>query len=859
MSSSPPLPDELAEEFTYTWRSAMHGISLRVPLHFAILDAHSEDRGCALPSFAPAVVFHDKWGELQRLSLVGEEGAEREEDDGGVGGVGAGGDGVLHVMPRTVSLSVRENTEGWDLAEFCRHALRDVLSVPTVTEVDGETDLHRIPVRSKLVAAGAGGLGDGPSFEFSFCSPAPGGAWAGCRVLGCCMEAAASSRLVLMCIRSFSEDVYACLPQYVASVVSLLTRGSKGLCAFERQKKADTDGGFYSAAASADARWRLGEVSYRNAAAAVAFTLPAYAVQFHPGGSLIQAAQRHNLFSLVMQLRLHPAPEAEAEQGSSPEAFYQAQQPVEVSLGIDVEDVMKARNETILSAAAYGGLKMKSVMQGFTNTKPSGTPLTSYIGNRSGVSYLWTGNLSTATTSRVCKAMCCVTLNGNNGVVVSYFTRTGQGLFDMHLHILQQLLQDICFIPEGEADGRFDGAAATTVRLSTEEDFAATFKEDAAADKLARYVALAARSTGGLVPGTVAAPISSLLGTRDAAATPPSGGAKETTTGGAPRRTLRSAGSSGRSAATDDTGSSGGEKAAAAAASAEQNDFVDVSDMAHLNQEAQAHEDSEEAGWGEGDGEGEEDAAAAQEEEDGGEDGGGAGSPGKAEAGSPPLAVGASPVPPVDSEEEESPDSDQVGGGGTEAREGGGGGGLEGTLEVAGANLRQLYARACAGQGAKPNSRLLEMLPTYSASWHCETLDLSLNYFGKAFSAVLRLFDCMPCVTHLVLEDMNLSNGDASALCTAAARLPCLRSLSLRGNPHISLASSKALLKLLKARPTVVELRLEGTSVGDHVIGMLKSEAEANRAALEEAEVEEGKQGAGAGGEGGGVVSPPVS
>ena len=750
--------ESLSEEDTYKWESRSAGLSLRVPLHFEVKDRHVEV-GASLPLWEPpAVVFFDKWGEAAAK--------ETEEDE------------VSHVLPRTVAISSRPNPEGLTLKQFCRATLLEILQLRAIAEIDGETDLHRISVGEQLNQECS--IDGRPVFvtRFSY-AVGQGKDWSGYVLIGCVSK---MGSLVLVSVRCRSHDVYPTLYEYAVQCLSRTLSGLEASVAdpnFIRHPQR---------AALSNSIADKGEITYRNANVAFEFSLPAYPLSLQIGKSILQSTTAHLIFSMLITIRMTP-PEvggAPEENGSAYETS--SQQLVEACLGVDIEDVTKARHASILSTAEYGALKIRSTMSEFTNTKPSGTPLTNFIGNRSGVSYLWTGSLSGAVSSRFCKCMSCVTLNSNKGVAVSYFTKTGQGLFDMNLHLLQDLLKDIYFIPEGEADGPFNGDDVMSIRLQNAEDFATSFGGETAmngnpAKSVARYVFLAKSSTNGVVAanGTQFVPICDQ---------------PDTDTSDTTRRKKKR----------------NNEKDVSDA-----DDFIDVSGIAHLRIEERPP------------------SSASEDNPDSVNDA--AESPKnlskephlspKADDASPQCSPAASvhnvsevlsdtqqmdPVSPT-SAPPLSPQSLS-------------GGAANGAVYVGdeGVSLRRVYALNCSKRGAKPNSRLLSVLPSEAASSPSEVLDLSLNYFGKFFDTALYLFKFFPKVAFLILDDMNLTNADVKLLSAACEQLPALCSLSLKNNVDVSLASSKALLCAIKNCPNLVEMHLEGTSLGKDVIGLLAVE-----------------------------------
>eukprot|EP01063_Lacrimia_lanifica_P012784 TRINITY_DN19488_c0_g1_i1.p1 TRINITY_DN19488_c0_g1~~TRINITY_DN19488_c0_g1_i1.p1 ORF type:complete len:829 (+),score=296.75 TRINITY_DN19488_c0_g1_i1:79-2487(+) len=797
-------PDASPSELMFTWVSKKVGVMLRAPLHWEVKDLQLEV-GATLPGLTPCIIFYDRYGYI--LPNDTAQPASGEE--------GFSGEGVLELSPRSISIVVQDLTAPTTLRDLCKSCLKAALTTENVKEVDGNDSIREINVGKKTQTALT--LCGRPAFRFSY--SAHGSEWEGSHVFG----TVDGDRAVIVTLKTTSEDVYESLPGYTDTLLEphLKAAGNFALFPPEAQPEVSEDDKLFDRAQASGmvAKWELGVLSYRNATAAIAFRLPAYPLQFKLGSSIIMANARQNIFNVTIVLKVLPPADPSADDDL--DHITRTQQPVEISLGIDIEDIVRAHRSTIMSAAEYGSTKLKAIMSEFTNTKPSGAPLTNYIGNRSGVSYLWTGHLSTAMSSKFYKAMCCVTLSSNKGIVVSYFTRTGQGLFDMNLHIMQDLLKDIYFIPEREADGDFSLPDAVSVRLMNAGDFEPTFTNKPA--QMNRYVYLAGCSTNGEVAGFDGAPMKI---TADGAR------AEEE----APVETSRRKKDRGKN------------KTAAAVVEEEADSLIDVSDVAWIQRAFNTYDEyPDDVAKAEGDGEAGADPDAPPAA---------AGEGGEADEGAPHAEDGAadpaSPAAGTEGVDEAGGDGDDDGQeeAGFGDPEGGGVPGEEredptspaGALspqsaqtdgeegdEVTGVSLYQIYQKACARRGVKPNSRFSLILPQDSLYDHSlHDLDLSLSYFGKGFAAVVYLFKFTPNLHTIAFNNMSLTNDDVATLCAACLHLPNLRALELAHNPHISLASARPLLNLAKRMPTLRRVDLTETAMGPDVVGLIRAELQKN-------------------------------
>ena len=766
----------LPQEEIFNWDSKRLGMCLRAPMTWGIDNASDDEFG--LPGNPSCVVLTDRWGGIRK-----SRDQETEHDD-------PNDTEVYDVVPRSLAFSIRELNDPMELKTLCKETLKSVLSIKGLSEIDGNTNLRAITVGRKAQTQCM--LAGRTAFGFSY-SVNGNKSWEGCYVIG--TYEPTRKLALLVTIKCQSSDVYTTLPQYAIDLSSHFGDVSNLSFYEPGHQVEDTEpDSLFNRPLGVDAKWTKGVMTYRNPTAAIAFELPAYPMTIREGVSLTRSNPSVHIYNLTIILKVHP-PDIAGEEEIGMTASHQ---PVEVSIGIDIEDTVRAKHPTIMSAAEYGTLKMKVIMHEFANSKPSGTPLTNFIGNRNGVSYLWTGNVSSELRSKFCKAMCCVTLNNNKGIVVSYFTRTGQGLFDMNLHIMQDLLKDIYFIPEREADGKFSRDQATSILLQTSDDFSSTFEKEGRSQQLSRYVFLASCSTGGALQGYTGASVIPF---------PSEVKDEEEVT-----KKKRNKKAADNRLAENDTDS-----------------VIDVSDIPHFALPVEETIESEDEGSQKSDRNETPEEEQQPDKQEAAEcieeqltspeaDASLQEADATVECNSPEADVPTSQSPPptgmVLKQDDESDD------------------------EVTGVSLKQIYTKACSRHGVKSNSRLLQRLPTESLyAFSIEELDLSLNYFGKGFEAACYLFKFMPKLRTLQFNEMSIGNEEVRILASYCEKVQTLTHLSLRSNPRISLASSKPLLGLLKKNQNITSIELLGTSVGNDVVKLLNSQTEINK--IEKTKVEE--------------------
>lgn len=147
-----------------------------------------------------------------------------------------------------------------------------------------------------------------------------------------------------------------------------------------------------------------------------------------------------------------------------------------------------------------------------------------------------------------------------------------------------------------------------------------------------------------------------------------------------------------------------------------------------------------------------------------------------------------------------------------------------------GPSLRDAYVRCCDVQHCRPNSYLLQKLPTNPRfTGSVEEIDLTANYLGRnGFTALLHLLELLPRLQQVRFNNMALDNVDAENVCEALARLPMVHTVELCNNPKITLPATRYFTRLLRTNRHITRLMLSGTRLGEAVISRLEAEAAQN-------------------------------
>eukprot|EP01062_Namystynia_karyoxenos_P070028 TRINITY_DN65404_c0_g1_i1.p1 TRINITY_DN65404_c0_g1~~TRINITY_DN65404_c0_g1_i1.p1 ORF type:complete len:979 (+),score=338.18 TRINITY_DN65404_c0_g1_i1:82-2937(+) len=848
------------------WVHLGAGCRLAFPLQWGI--AHRGDFAAELHGCQPRVVLRDSCGTsvdvLRKAQPVVEEPAAAADDASRAGSVmitREAGD-APEVARRFIAVYIddypdpSQQGKDWEshrsslvppkrgadaqaaydaeLRKLCKQVLKLTLHQEHLHDIDGVTDVRQIRVGDKCNR----GLYIGGFRAFGFAYTLyhkRDRTNAGYRYLVGSFDPRRHVRTTFI-ICTDDEALQTALPRYAQEVLCAHLGSQQNFQLFRPPATADepAPGDIVSELGRGDQmRQEHGYVRYCNAGAALSLSVVAHPQQWQRGVSLTRARSAAHILRLIVRMRVHPTAQdtaALAMDDLDDELAGIAVQPVDVSLGVDVEDIVRARHPGLMSAAQYASLKMKPVMLEFQNTKPNGAPLANTIGGRSGMSFLWTGNVSgESRMTNYQKAMCSATICNNKGVVASFFTKMGQGIFDTNLYIMQDLLKYMCFIPEREADGPFDTARATKERLCSADDFKEAFagKEGGGTHLVARYTFLASCFADGGVAGRWG---------------PQAGGHPKVIQ-------IEPEGEGGEE---ERRGRRRQAKARPAAADQDTNSAVDVSDIPHI-QKAAEEETQQREYWAKVNESLGEDGAQQYDHplEREGMEGGPPAPPalppdeppaaeqspqaasGAESAAASPEAVPDSPQPTARSaqsppegaaEEEAAPSEPQR----SPRAEAAPALTVE-EREMVGTGLRHMYLMICERHGVRPNSRFLSKLPTDGAvTATIESLELSWNYFGKGFAAALELLLHMPRVLSVELDDMSLTNEDVRAMCAVAAQHPRLQRISLRDNPKVSLASGKALLGLVRSCPRIEVIDLDGTSIGEEVIDRIQAEIDAH-------------------------------
>ncbi|KAJ9470507.1 hypothetical protein DIPPA_15317, partial [Diplonema papillatum] len=328
----------MAKVATFTYTSEKHGVKAVFPFSWSVEQA---DELKSFPGFTPVVALTDKWG-----SLWPDEGSDQSGDDE---------EGDVHVAmmaPRTVCIMTRDWIPSADVAsddmmavlrECLCATVRDVVrQTETLLEINGQSDWSQLSLPHDSVQHCLAGR---PAFYFSFSSAPKNGvsAWQGCHVLGTFDKA--SQRIIVLLARTTSDDVYRLLSSYAAEVL-MPHFGSADHLSFENPRSPATRGGSSTALlagrneASEAAKWELGSITVRNIPAGMAFTIPAYCMSFDSKKSLLSPEARDQLMAYTLHLKVYPHDiyDALPTTDSDPPPSI-SQQPVDVTLGFDVEDL----------------------------------------------------------------------------------------------------------------------------------------------------------------------------------------------------------------------------------------------------------------------------------------------------------------------------------------------------------------------------------------------------------------------------------------------------------------------------------------------------------------------------------------
>eukprot|EP00672_Neobodo_designis_P012088 CAMPEP_0174859746 /NCGR_PEP_ID=MMETSP1114-20130205/47242_1 /TAXON_ID=312471 /ORGANISM="Neobodo designis, Strain CCAP 1951/1" /LENGTH=209 /DNA_ID=CAMNT_0016094705 /DNA_START=76 /DNA_END=701 /DNA_ORIENTATION=- len=141
----------------------------------------------------------------------------------------------------------------------------------------------------------------------------------------------------------------------------------------------------------------------------------------------------------------------------------------------------------------------------------------------------------------------------------------------------------------------------------------------------------------------------------------------------------------------------------------------------------------------------------------------------------------------------------------------------------------ETYIRLCKERGVRPNQAVAQQL----AASDVRSLDLRRNYVGpRGAVCVADALRFAPSVESIDLSSSQLSNTEAVCIAHGLAVAPHVRTVDLSGNPAISAAGGRALLRIVRAG-CVDSVRLDGTSVPPACVKLVGVELERARSRAE--------------------------
>eukprot|EP01065_Artemidia_motanka_P029636 TRINITY_DN35721_c0_g1_i1.p1 TRINITY_DN35721_c0_g1~~TRINITY_DN35721_c0_g1_i1.p1 ORF type:complete len:496 (+),score=140.48 TRINITY_DN35721_c0_g1_i1:65-1489(+) len=142
--------------------------------------------------------------------------------------------------------------------------------------------------------------------------------------------------------------------------------------------------------------------------------------------------------------------------------------------------------------------------------------------------------------------------------------------------------------------------------------------------------------------------------------------------------------------------------------------------------------------------------------------------------------------------------------------------------------LRDLYIALCAAHDVKVNSGVLRALPD-GGDQRVESLDLSQNYLGENGAVPLvQLLRRCTLLRELYLDSTGIGTVAVRALTEALFRHEYVHTLSVRNNNLVE-SDGMALLRLLRARPGLLQLEWDGAEFTPHLVSRLQVHLAANR------------------------------
>lgn len=204
-----------------------------------------------------------------------------------------------------------------------------------------------------------------------------------------------------------------------------------------------------------------GEIRYEDQDAAISFSLALRPLRFRPDFSPTKTVGVGSIACMTLELNLFESlidDEAVAEVTGMPK--YKMNQ---VLLCLEVEDVARMNYPGVMTTSEYAELKTNRLLDGLSDAKVVGTSTFLLIGPRIGSNHIITFQYEPF--NGLAKAMYVSTLVGNFGVTAYYLTKLGGGYFESHLHLFNELLRRLEYLPQHRDNITFSRFDVVNVRL----------------------------------------------------------------------------------------------------------------------------------------------------------------------------------------------------------------------------------------------------------------------------------------------------------------------------------------------------------------------------------------------------------
>ena len=616
-----------------------------------------------------------------------------------------------------------------------------------------------------------------------------------------------------------------------------------------------------------------GELRYFDKKSAIEFRLPMHPMRLRPDHSPIESGGFGSLTNMTIELDLYQELVDQIADTflAAPKHRYSR-----AVVFVEVEDVVKRGFPPVMSIDQYAQLKTRKLLDAMPDSRVVSTPLTLQVGKRCGRSTTVTfqsdiesdtAHMDDAfeTSSNVVKqsavkAMTVSTLIGDHGATAMFFAKLGQGVFDAHLYIFQQLLNSIRFFSERELVGTFSRHKVARVWL-TEQDLPRAYSLPSDHAAYERHMAAMRGNTDGDVEDVtitvIPDPADSACGVEPR--TPKGTGVSdaENSEGTESDEEMEQEpvfddtfipvagiewlanGGSGWKSPTDNTRPFGFEDDESSGSmddtkqscgtnnkgkeGAESGDDVDIVPCRNENSEDSESSTVKTDGLNSVGVSGHE-MSSSQKEFSKTSD--------QTRVDSAEMAAESLHKQPAevlnnrefaeklvaalkkeDADEKEDDENNAH-------------------LYRGQPSLRRLYERCCQEQKQRPNSYLLSKLPDNPRLTHTvEELDMTNNYVGHGgFLAILKLLQHLPKLHTLHFNSMTLDNADIEALAEYMMlnKGSAIRKIEIRNNPHITLPVSHLLLKMIRSCKNIVWLKIDGANIGYELIAKIEAEAAKN-------------------------------